>query len=116
MINFAPSTLAPLFRYTYNRFATNPGSTVPILAENPNRVAIIFQAVIANVWVQPGVGGGVNNSIQVLSGGAPLIFKFADVGGLVGLAWTAFGTGGGSFINVYDVTFNPSPGDGFGGA
>lgn len=106
---FDASKLGASFRYTDNSVIVGGGAAVQLAAQNPYRLAIIFQAVTSPIFARPTKPASANVGFQVQTT-QPTVFSLALFGAVVQEQWWGF-SGAGATMYVLEILQQPQSGE-----
>lgn len=109
MINYNPQVLTDAFTVSTKTTSISGGAVEQVLANNPNRVAVIFQAFEAPVILNIKPPSSSYDGFSLYTGLSPFVLEYRNHGAMVGYEWFAYNAGGFSTarVNVIESSYRP---------
>lgn len=109
-MHFDPALVSGDFRLKVTSVVLPLNSPALMLAANSSRVSFVFTNLNSAIIIRPGVFDSSLQGIQIPSNSAPFIWKFSDLGGLIGMEWYAISQTGETLL-VFETIYYPSSGE-----
>lgn len=106
-MKFDPALSAGDFRLSVLSVTLPANSPVLMLPANPNRTAFVFTNPNGTVTIRPGNFDSSNQGIDIQSNSSPFVWKYSDIGAVVGMEWYAITAIGESLI-IFQTIYYPT--------
>ena len=109
MINYNPQVLTDAFSVSTTTTSLMGGAVEQILENNPNRVAVIFQAYEAPVIINIRRPSSSYDGFSLYTGLSPFVLEYRNHGAMVGYEWFAYNAGGfaTAHVSVIESSYRP---------